>query len=260
MNQTPYPSWQERTALQIGQKSLALLANSHVLVAGLGGVGSMAAEQLCRAGIGRLTLVDGDIVQNSNRNRQIPALISTLGMAKTEVMARRLADINPDVQLHTIQEYIRDERMVELLAQGYDYVVDAIDTLSPKVYLLYHCHQLGLPVVSSMGAGGKYDPALVRASQLDESYQCRLAYYLRKRLHKLGVHSGITVVFSPEVVDVSCITLEENEQNKKSNVGTLSYMPAVFGCHCASVVIRGLLSQAEDAPKALDPKPVYHAR
>lgn len=237
------PQWQSRTELLLGSEKLTALRDKHVLVAGLGGVGAMAAEQLCRAGIGKLTIIDGDTVHASNRNRQLAALKSTEGTPKTEVMARRLLDINPALQLNVLHEYIRDERTTEILSLGYDYVVDAIDTLSPKVYLLFICTRLGLPVVSSMGAGGKFDPAQVTVADIDDSYNCKLAYYMRKRLHKMGVRTGIKVVFSPEVVERSAVVLQEGESNKKSNVGTISYMPAVFGCYCASVVIRDLLTQ-----------------
>lgn len=229
----------------IGSDAVEKLRHKHVLVCGLGGVGAMAAEQVCRAGIGHLTIVDGDTVHPSNRNRQLPALLSTEGVPKTEVMRQRLLDINPHLQLTIINEYIRDQRLVDLLEQGYDYVIDAIDTLSPKVYLLFHAHRLGLPVVSSMGAGGKFDPGLVQVADLDDSHTCKLAYYMRKRLHKLGVWKGIKVVFSSEVVSREAVALSEGEINKKSTVGTISYMPTVFGCFCASVVIRDLLEGKE---------------
>lgn len=237
------PQWLTRTELLIGAEAVEKLRHKHVLVCGLGGVGAMAAEQICRAGIGHLTIVDGDTVHPSNRNRQLPALLSTEGVHKTEVMRRRLLDINPLLQLTIINEYIRDQRLIDILEQGYDYVIDAIDTLSPKVYLLFHAHRLGLPVVSSMGAGGKFDPGLVQVADLDDSHTCKLAYYMRKRLHKLGVWNGIKVVFSSEVVSREAVTLSEGEINKKSTVGTISYMPAVFGCFCASVVIRDLLEK-----------------
>jgi len=171
-------------------------------------------------------------------------LVSTEGLAKTEVMFERLLDINPALSLTIIHEYIKDERLVEVLDGGYDYVVDAIDTLSPKVYLIYNALKLGLPVVSSMGAGGKIDPALVEVSDLSASHTCKLAYYMRKHLHRLGVFEGVKVVFSPEVVSRESIELMEGEVNKKSTVGTISYMPAVFGCFCASVVIRDLLGNS----------------
>jgi len=239
----PPQQWLSRTELLIGPEKLNILREKHVLIAGLGGVGAMAAEQICRAGIGIMTIIDGDTVHTSNRNRQLPALKSTEGIAKTEVMTKRLLDINPNLKLIVLKEYIKDDRTLEILQQGYDYVVDAIDTLSPKVFLLYNCVQLGLPVVSSMGAGGKFDPAQIQVADIDESYNCKLAYYMRKRLHKMGVWKGIKVVFSPEVVERSSVILQEGESNKKSNVGTISYMPAIFGCYCASVVIRELLGE-----------------
>lgn len=239
------PQWLTRTELLIGAEAVEKLRHKHVLICGLGGVGAMAAEQVCRAGIGHLTIVDGDTVHPSNRNRQLPALMSTEGVPKTEVMRRRLLDINPQLQLTIINEYIRDQRLIDILEQGYDYVIDAIDTLSPKVYLLFHAYRLGLPVVSSMGAGGKFDPGLVQVADLDDSHTCKLAYYMRKRLHKLGIWKGIKVVFSSEVVSREAVTLSEGEINKKSTVGTISYMPAVFGCFCASVVIRDLLEVKE---------------
>ncbi len=238
----PVPEWLSRTALLAGVEKLTILSKKHVLIAGLGGVGAMAAEQICRAGIGRMTIIDGDFIHTSNRNRQLPALSSTEGMAKTDVMARRLLDINPELNLTVIHEFIQDERTVEILEQGFDYVVDAIDTLTPKVFLLFNCVRLGLPVVSSMGAGGRFDPTLIRVADIDDSYNCKLAYYIRKRLHTMNVWKGIKVVFSPEVVERKTVVLQEGESNKKSNAGTISYMPAFFGCYCASVVIRDLLS------------------
>ncbi len=243
------PPWLTRTKLLMGAEKISLLQSKHVLVAGLGGVGAMAAEQLCRAGIGRLTIVDGDTVHPSNRNRQLIALCSTEGLEKAAVMRQRLLDINPALKLTVIAEYMKDDRMVEILGQGYDYAVDAIDTLSPKVHLLYLCYTLGIPVVSSMGAGGKFDPGQVRLVDLDDSYNCKLAYYMRKRLHKMGVRKGIKVVFSPELVSREAVLLTEGELNKKSTVGTISYMPAVFGCFCASAVIRDLLSPPEVSPE-----------
>ncbi|MCW0484708.1 tRNA threonylcarbamoyladenosine dehydratase [Gaoshiqia sediminis] len=236
-------NWQERTALMLGKTKMEKLKHAHVLVVGLGGVGAYAAEQLCRAGIGKLTIVDGDVVEMTNRNRQLPALISNQGQSKAEIMGQRFRDINPDIELHVINEYLKDERMIEVLEEArYDYVVDAIDTLSPKVFLIYHSKQLGLPIVSSMGAGGKLDPSLVQVSDIAKSFNCKLARMLRKRLYKLGIRKGVKVVFSPEEVEKERVKLEEG-QNKKSTVGTISYMPPLFGCFCSSVVIRDLLEK-----------------
>lgn len=236
-------SWQACTQLLIGEEAIARLSNAHVLVAGLGGVGAYAAEQLVRAGVGQLTVVDGDKVNHTNRNRQLPALISTTGRPKTEVMAERLLDINPDLKLIVIQEYIKDQRMIDILETGYDYVVDAIDTLSPKVYLIYHTMRLGMPLISSMGAGGKFDPSQVKIVDISQTNNCKLAYYMRKRLHKLGIWSGFKAVFSPEEVSRQSVELSEGEINKKSTVGTISYMPAIFGCFCAAGVLEDLLKK-----------------
>lgn len=234
--------WLERTELLLGKEKLAKLKESNVLVVGLGGVGAYAAEQLCRAGIGNMTIVDGDVIEPSNRNRQMPALVSTTGMAKAEVLKQRFLDINPELNLTVRNDFIRDEKIVELLkSQSYDYVVDAIDTLSPKVFLVYHAVQLGLKVVSSMGAGGKSDPSKILATDISKSYNCRLAKAMRKRLSRMGVKKGIKVVFTTEEVDEDAVRIEES-RNKKSTVGTISYMPPMFGCYIASVVIRDIIS------------------
>ena len=167
-------------------------------------------------------------------------MVSTEGEPKALVMADRLRDINPAIELTVINEYIRDERMIEVLGGGYDYVVDAIDTLSPKLFLLYHSVMMKIPVVSSMGSGGKFDPVRISVGDISETNSCPLARMLRKRLHKLGVREGITAVYSPEPVDKSRVERVAGERNKASVVGTMSYMPAAFGIACASVVIRDL--------------------
>ena len=235
--------WLERTELLLGEEKLKKLKAANVLVVGLGGVGAYAAEQLCRAGVGKMTIVDGDVVETTNRNRQLPALISNLGKPKAEVLASRFRDINPEIELTVVYEYIQDEKTVELLkSQPFDYVVDAIDTLSPKVFLVYHSLQLGLKVVSSMGAGGKLNPQKVQVADISKSYNCKLAKMFRKRLSRLGVKKGVKVVFSSEEIDENAVRLEEG-QNKKSTVGTISYMPPVFGCFISSVVIRDLVGE-----------------
>jgi tRNA threonylcarbamoyladenosine dehydratase len=234
--------WQSRTSLMLGAENISKLNRAHVLVAGLGGVGAAAAEMLCRAGVGKLTIADADIVQASNRNRQIIACVSTEGMLKTEVMRTRLLDINPQLELDVFNQYLKDQFIIDLLAGSFDYVVDAIDTLSPKLYFIYYALKNNHRLISSMGAGGKLDPSLVRVGDISESYQCKLAYDLRKRLRRKDITTGFKVVFSPEIVPASAVVKTEDERNKKSNVGTISYMPTVFGCFCASVVIRELIS------------------
>jgi len=236
------PYWMSRTQLLLGDESVEKLMASHVLVVGLGGVGGICAEMIARSGVGRMTIVDADTVDLSNGNRQIPAMHSTAGRLKAEVMAERLKDINPLLELTVRPFYMEKDKSAELLHSGkFDFVVDCIDTLSPKVSFLKDCVELGIPVVSSLGAGGKMDPSLVRVAQIEDTQECNLARYVRKRLHKLGVHKGITVVFSPEKVDQSKVIVTEKAFPKKSLIGTISYMPAIFGCYCASEVIRSLL-------------------
>jgi tRNA A37 threonylcarbamoyladenosine dehydratase len=232
--------WLSRTELLLGKGKLKRLRSARVLVVGLGGVGACAAEMICRAGIGFFTIVDGDKIHTSNRNRQLLAMKSTEGKPKAELMAERLYDINPDINLTVINEYIKDERMVEVLDAGYDYVIDAIDTLSPKVFLIYHSLQRRYRVVSSMGSGGRFDPTKIRIDDISGTTDCTLARILRKRLHRLGVREGFTAVYSPETTDKRKIIKVSEEQNKASVVGTISYMPAAFGIACASVVIRDL--------------------
>jgi len=234
--------WLDRTELLFGKEKLNKLKQANVLVVGLGGVGAYAAEQLCRAGIGKMTIVDGDVVELTNRNRQLPALISNTGKPKAEVLAHRFRDINPEIELTVINDYISDGKIPELLkSQPFSYVVDAIDTLSPKVYLIYHSIQLGLQVVSSMGAGGKIDPLKVQITDISKSHNCQLARIIRKRLVRLGIKKGVKVVFSSEEKDKNAVRLEDSK-NKRSTVGTVSYMPPIFGCFISSVVIRDLVS------------------
>ncbi len=240
------PDWQSRTALLINKNNVERLKNAHVLVAGLGGVGGMAAEMICRAGVGNMTIMDGDAIQPSNKNRQILALTSTENMGKAVLMEKRLLDINPEINLRVFPHYMKDQPMIDLLSYPYDYVVDAIDTLSPKIYLLFHAVQLKHRIVSSMGAGGKLDPLQVQIADLSKTYTCALAFDIRKRLRRLGVNEGIKAVFSPEPVSQSSLKVVEGEKNKKSMVGTISYMPAVFGCICASVVVRDLIESTNE--------------
>lgn len=235
--------WLERTELLLGTEKLELLRRAHVLVVGLGGVGAYAAEMIARAGVGRMTLADADTVNPTNINRQLVALRSTLGRPKVTVLAERLRDIHPEIELTLVNKYIRDEETYVLLdAARYDYVVDAIDTLSPKLALLVASLERKLPVVSSMGAGGKTDPTRLEIADISKTHHCPLAHMLRKRLHKAGIRNGFRAVFSAEPVREGAMIPCE-EQNKKSNVGTISYMPALFGIGCASVVIRDLIRE-----------------
>ena len=215
------------------------------MVVGLGGVGAYAAEQICRAGVGRMTIVDGDNIEASNINRQLPASLSNLGKDKAEVMGQRLLDINPNLELNIVNEYLIDQRMIEIIEEHkYDYVVDAIDTLAPKISLIYHSLKNGLNIVSAMGAGGKMDPSLIQVADISKSYNCKLARMLRKRLHKIGVYEGVQVVFSTEEISKKAVVLDQGT-NKRSNVGTISYMPPLFGCYCSSVVLRDLINYSD---------------
>ena len=231
----------ERTLLLLGKDNLEKLQQSCVMIAGLGGVGAFAAESVVRSGVNKVIIFDGDTVSRSNINRQLIALHSTIGISKAVLMEQRLKDINPDCEITAINEYVRDERMPELLDQYRpDWVIDAIDTLSPKVFLLVHCYKRGIKVVSSMGSGGKLDPSLIKVTDISQTFQCPLAHHIRKLLHKQGIYEGITAVFSQEKVSKECI-VEEKSDNKRTAIGTISYMPAIFGLTAASVVIRELI-------------------
>ena len=233
--------WTTRTALLLGTEGMRRLAASHVLVVGLGGVGAYAAEEIARAGVGRMTLVDADVVSLSNLNRQLPALHSTLGKPKAEVMAARLRDINPDLEIEVRNCFVRDEETEALLdAAHYDFVVDAIDTLSPKTFLIYHALQRHLPIISSMGAGAKMDPSRIRIADISKTTDCALARAVRKRLRGMGISSGMPVVFSTEPANPQAILEVEDEACKRTTTGTVSYMPALFGCYLASYVISHL--------------------
>ena len=234
-------AWKERTELLVGAEGLERLFESSVAVIGLGGVGAYAAEMLCRAGVGHLILLDSDVVSESNKNRQLIALDSTIGKPKSAVLAERLKDINPDVRLTLINCYLEEGSIPKLLGEyKVDFLVDAIDTLAPKIALIRYCVESGIPHVSSMGAGAKIDATAVRLADLSKSYNCPLAYILRKKLRKVGISKGFKVVFSEELPRREAIVAVE-ERNKKSNVGTISYLPAVFGCVCAQAAVEHLL-------------------
>lgn len=233
--------WKSRTALLLGEDRMNYLSGCHVLVVGLGGVGAYAAEQLCRAGIGKMTIVDADTVNESNLNRQLPALRSTIGRPKAEVVAQRLLDINPELELTVHNEFIRDERTEAILDEANcQFVVDAIDSLSPKVFLLYHALRRQIPVVSSMGAGAKTDPSQVRIADISKTQNCALAKAVRKRLRTLGVNKGIAAVFSTEMANPDAVIEVDDEQCKRTTTGTISYMPALFGCFLSAHVLRNI--------------------
>ncbi|MEA5005297.1 MAG: tRNA threonylcarbamoyladenosine dehydratase [Rikenellaceae bacterium] len=239
--------WLIRSELLLGQKVLEKMKNSRVAVIGLGGVGAYAAEMIARAGIGAMLILDSDVVNPSNKNRQLLALDSTMGKKKVEIMAARLKDINPDIELTVVMEYLTEENVGRLMGgDRIDYIVDAIDTLSPKIALIKHALGKGIPLVSSMGAGAKLDVTKLEITDISKSYNCPLAYMLRKRLRKEGISKGFTVVFSKELPDTDAIVPIE-EQNKKSMAGTISYLPASFGLLCAQVVIRHFVESCSES-------------
>lgn len=233
--------WNVRTELLLGKEKLTKLTNSKVMVVGLGGVGAAAAEMIARAGIGNMVIVDCDVVEQSNRNRQLGALVSTNGIPKVHAIGNRLKDINPDLNIEMIQVYLINEAIPNLLDQHQpDYVIDAIDTLTPKIYLIKHVIDRKIKLISSMGAGGKMDPSQILLGDISDTYNCKLARYVRKRLHQQGIFKGVNVVFSTEKIEKERVILTDGSNNKKSVIGTISYLPPIFGCYCASVVIRNL--------------------
>lgn len=238
MNET---DWQCRTELLLGKEARVKLSKAHVMIAGLGGVGGYAAEQICRAGVGKLSLIDADVINPSNRNRQLIALHTNQQQAKVKEFAYRLKSINPDIELEIIEEFIEGERIKEILLCAPDYLVDAIDSLTPKVDLLANAHTLKIPTVSAMGAGGRIDPAQIYIDDISKSNHCKFAYFVRKYLHRKGIREGIKVVYSTEKVPGHALLGTDGSGNKKSIVGTISYLPAIFGCMCASVVLRDLV-------------------
>ncbi|MBB3697776.1 ThiF family adenylyltransferase [Flammeovirga yaeyamensis] len=234
--------WQERTELLVGTEGLDTLGKAHVLIIGVGGVGGFAAEAIGRAGVGKITLVDGDVIEQSNRNRQIAALISTDGMPKAEVIGNRIKDVNPNVDLDVQKIYLDGENIKELLlAHKYDYVIECIDTLAPKMDVIRTAIQNNIKIVSSMGAGGRMDPTQTKVARLKDTYNCQLAQKIRKRIKEKSIKRKLKVVYSPELIDKSKVKTVEGVLHKASTIGTISYMPAVFGLTCASVAIRGIL-------------------
>lgn len=230
--------WTDRTRMLLGDESMQRLQDARFLVVGVGGVGAYAAEMLVRAGAGHLTIIDNDEVSETNLNRQLLALHSTLGMKKCTVLRDRLLDINPGLDISIIEDYLEEKNVAALLDPvAPDVVVDAIDTLSPKIALIQYCMARGLKLVSSMGSGAKFDATAVRVADISKTYQCPLAHALRKRLHRLGINSGFLAVFSAELPRRDSVVVEES-RNKKSQVGTISYLPAVFGCVCAQAAIQ----------------------
>lgn len=235
--------WQERTKLLIKHKGLIQLKNANILIVGLGGVGSFAAEFIVRSGVERLTIVDGDVFDPTNINRQLPALHSTIGHSKAQTLALRLLDINPKLKLTVFNEFLSPERAYELVTPDFDYVMDCIDSITPKLNLIKAAKHKKVKLVSSMGAGGVLDPSKIKVADIHKTRDCPLAKYIRKRLRKEGIHSGFKAVFSTEVAPKDTMQHTDGTNFKKSYYGTISYMPAAFGLYAAATVINHLLKK-----------------
>lgn len=235
--------WTERAALLFKPEGLNKLRNAKVIVVGLGGVGSFAAEFLARAGVGTMTIVDGDVVDITNINRQLPALHSTVGQPKVKIVGDRLMDINPELNLIRIQEFLSPERAFEIVSNEYDYVLDCIDSVTPKLNLIIACKRKKVKIISSMGAGGKMEASKVKVADISKTVNCFLAKAIKKRLKAEKIDKGIKVVFSSEIQDQSSLKPTDGSNYKKSFYGTNSYMPGLFGLYAAEMVIRNLLKK-----------------
>lgn len=235
-------SWLGRTSLLIGEETVRFLTTQHVMVVGMGGVGSYAAEFIARSGIGEMTIIDGDVVDPTNRNRQLPALATNHGVSKALIMEERLKAINPELKLHVIKEFVNPEMVLNYLTAAPDYIIDAIDSITPKITFIKTTYEKNLKLVSSMGAGAKLDPTKLQVVDISKTYNCPFAQQIRKNLKRLGIRKGIKVVFSPEEPIKESLMLTDGKNYKISAYGTISYLPAVFDATVASVVIRDLIA------------------
>ncbi|MEN8965721.1 MAG: tRNA threonylcarbamoyladenosine dehydratase [Polaribacter sp.] len=234
-------SWLERTELLVQKQGLEKLQNAHILIVGLGGVGSYAAEFIARAGVGKMTIVDGDVFDETNINRQLPALQSTIGKSKTSILSARIRDINPNIQLIALEEFLSPERAFEIVTKDYDYVLDCIDSITPKINLLVAARRKKVKIISSMGAGGKLDATKIKVKDISKTKNCTMARVLRKRLKERKVDKGVKAVYSEEVQIPASVKITDGSNFKKSYYGTISYMPAAFGLQAAAHVVNYLL-------------------
>ena len=241
MPETPY---NQRTALLLGQEAVDHLADRHVMVVGVGGVGAYAVEMLARSGVGTLTIIDADVVSESNVNRQLPALISTVGKSKVDVMRRRIMDINPECKVNAIGSFVTADNVGVIIDRfAPDFVVDAIDSVAPKVALIEYCYRNKVKLISSMGAGGRIDPTKVMYADIADTYHDGLARVVRQRLKDRGITSGVKCVFSTEQARRSALTLTDEMQNKVSSFGKVAWLPATFGIMLASYVVNRMTNQ-----------------
>ena len=236
-------NWTERAELLFKKEGLEKLKNANILIVGVGGVGSFAAEFTARAGVGKITIVDGDTVDITNINRQLPALHSTVGRPKIDVVGDRLLDINPELQLIKIQEFLSPERAFEIVSEDYDYVLDCIDSITPKLNLIIAAKRKRVKIISSMGAGGKMEASKVKVADISNTENCFLAKAIKKRLKEVKIDKGVKVVFSSEIQDENSLKTTDGFNYKKSFYGTNSYMPGLFGLYAAETVIRYILAK-----------------
>ncbi|WP_233884416.1 tRNA threonylcarbamoyladenosine dehydratase [Tenacibaculum piscium] len=236
-------SWLERTELLVKKEGIEKLQKAHILIVGLGGVGSFAAEFIARAGVGKMTIVDGDDFDKTNINRQLPALNSTIGKSKVSVVAQRIKDINPNIELTEIQEFLSPEKAFEIVNPKYDYVLDCIDSITPKINLIVAAKRKKVKLISAMGAGGKLDASKIVVKDISKTKNCKMARALKKRLKERKVDKGVMAVYSEEIQIPESLQLTDGNNFKKSFYGTISYMPAAFGLQASSYVINKILTK-----------------
>lgn len=234
-------SWLERTELLVQKEGIEKLQNANILIVGLGGVGSYAAEFIARAGVGKMTIVDGDVFDETNKNRQLPALDSTIGQLKTEVLAARIKEINPAIKLTVITEFLSPERAFEIVSKEFNYVLDCIDSITPKVNLIVAARRKKVKIISSMGAGGKLNATKIKVKDIAKTKNCTMARVLRKRLKERKVDKGVKAVYSEEVQIPASVKVTDGTNYKKSYYGTISYMPAAFGLQAAAHVVNFII-------------------
>ncbi|MAE86787.1 MAG: tRNA threonylcarbamoyladenosine dehydratase [Flammeovirgaceae bacterium] len=238
--------WLERTELLIGNKALNRLKSSNILVVGLGGVGSYAAETLVRAGVGSITIIDGDDVDPTNKNRQIQALNSTIGKQKAHVLEERFLDINPTLNITVIDHFMEPDVMNQFLREHhFDFALDCIDSFLPKLSLILTLRRMKCKFISSMGAGGKLDPSRIKIADISNTKECKFAQQLRKMLKNKGVDKKVLCVYSDEIQVKESLRKTDGSNYKKSFYGTISYMPAMFGMTMAAEVIKRLTTSPE---------------
>lgn len=227
---------ESRTRRLLGDEAMQSLASARVLVVGVGGVGGYCAEILARTGVGHLTLIDADTVAVSNLNRQIIATIPDIGQSKTELFKSRFYSINPTLDVRAVTEFLTPDNVGDILDMGFDFVADCIDTVAPKTALIEECMRRRIPIISSMGAGGRTDPSRIAYLDLWETREDGLARAVRQRLKKMGLRRNLKVVASTEPPKRSSV-IEENTRNKMSSYGTVAAIPAIFGIMIAQYII-----------------------